>query len=222
MIVDDHALFRSGLASLLAANDIAVVGEASDGVEAVEMARRLRPDIVLMDVKMANLNGIQATRLIKAEMPEARIIIVTAFDYDEDLFEAMRSGAAGYVLKDVQAEELIRLLSNVMEGDVAVSPWAADTIVRNLFREPRRFDSTQCGNDLTKKEVEVLSLVATGATNREISSSLYISGNTVKYHLRNIMNKLQFKNRSQLAVYATTNGLVSAAAKQERKVSLLS
>lgn len=207
LIVDDHALFRSGLASLLTANDIEVIGEASGGQEGVAKARQLRPDIVLMDVKMANFNGIQATQLIKKEMPEIKIVIVTAFDDDEDLFEAMRSGADGYILKDIEGEEFIKLLSNIMEGDIAVSPWVADKIAKKLFRQPGRLDSSWSVNELTNKEVEVLKLVAHGATNKEIASSLTISDNTVKYHLRNIMEKLNVKNRAQIAAYAVTKGI---------------
>lgn len=215
LIVDDHALFRSGLASLLTANDIDVVGEASNGFEAVEKARQLKPDIILMDIKMADLNGIQATRLIKAEIPTAKIIMVTAFDHDEDLFEAMRSGAVGYILKNIKAEEFIKLLSNVMEGNVAVSPWAANKIIQEMFRQPEKTRSTQSSSDLTKKEFEVISLVATGATNKEISLSLNISDNTVKFHLRNIMEKLHIKNRAQLAVYATRKGIVPDSTDEE-------
>jgi DNA-binding NarL/FixJ family response regulator len=208
LIVDDHALFRSGLASLLQANDIEVVGEACSGQEAVEKTRQLKPDIVLMDIKMANLNGIQATRLIKTEMPWAKIIIVTAFDHDEDLFEAMRSGAAGYILKNMKAEEFIKLLSNVMTGDVAVSPWAANKIIKEMFRQPGKSVPDHSAGELTRKEFEVLGLISTGATNKEISLTLNISDNTVKYHLRNIMEKLQVKNRAQLAVYAAQKGIV--------------
>jgi len=207
LIVDDHALFRSGLASLLTANDIEVIGEAGGGQEGVAKARQLRPDIVLMDVKMANFNGIQATQLIKKEMPDTKIVIVTAFDDDEDLFEAMRSGADGYILKDIEGEEFIKLLSNIMEGDIAVSPWVADKIAKKLFRQPGRLDSSRSVNELTNKEVEVLKLVAHGATNKEIASSLNISDNTVKYHLRNIMEKLNVKNRAQIAAYAVTKGI---------------
>jgi DNA-binding NarL/FixJ family response regulator len=207
LIVDDHALFRSGLSSLLTANDIEVIGEAGGGQEGVAKARQLRPDIVLMDVKMANFNGIQATQLIKKEMPDTKIVIVTAFDDDEDLFEAMRSGADGYILKDIEGEEFIKLLSNIMEGDIAVSPWVADKIAKKLFRHPGRLDSTRSVNELTNKEVEVLKLVAHGATNKEIASSLNISDNTVKYHLRNIMEKLNVKNRAQIAAYAVTKGI---------------
>lgn len=207
LIVDDHALVRSALASLLTANDIEVVGEASDGLEAVEKTRQLRPDIVLMDVKMPGCNGLAATRLIKAEMPQTKIVMVTAFDDDEDLFEAMKSGAAGYILKNIRAEEFVSLLSNVMKGDVAVSPWVADRIVKELFRQPGRLKTSPSVSELTGKEVEVLKLVAGGATNKEIASALDISDNTVKYHLRNIMEKLHVKNRAQVAVYAVRRGI---------------
>ncbi|MDD5510164.1 MAG: response regulator transcription factor [Dehalococcoidales bacterium] len=215
LIVDDHALFRSGLASLLTANDIEVVGEASNGLEAVEKTRQLRPDIVLMDVKMADFNGIQATQLIKAEMPQTKIVMVTAFEDDDDLFEAMKGGAVGYILKNIEAEKFVKFLSNIMEGDVAVSPWVADKIVKEAFRQNGRLRSSQPANDLTNltnKEAEVLKLVATGATNKEIASSLNISENTVKYHLRNIMEKLHVRNRAQMVARAVTRGIVPGSA----------
>lgn len=207
LIVDDHVLVRSGIASLLMANDIEVVGEASNGLEAVEKSRSLQPDIVLMDVKMPVCDGLQATRLIKAEMPQVKIVMVTAFDDDNDLFEAMKSGAAGYILKNIKAEEFLSLLSSVMKGEVAVSPWIASKIVEELFRNPGRLGSKRTEGDLTSKEEEVLRLVAGGATNKEIAHSLSISDNTVKYHLRNIMEKLKFRNRAQMAVYAAKKGI---------------
>jgi len=207
LIVDDHALVRSGIASLLMANDIEVVGEASNGSEAVEKTRHLRPDIVLMDVKMPDCSGLQAAQLIKAEMPQTKIVMVTAFDDDEDLFEAMKNGAAGYILKNVKAEEFVDLLSSVMRGEVAISPWIASKIVKELFRRQGRLGSKHTDSYLTPKEQEVLRLVADGAKNKEIASSLNISDNTVKYHLRNIMEKLNVKNRAQMAVYAVKKGI---------------
>jgi DNA-binding NarL/FixJ family response regulator len=140
-------------------------------------------------------------------MPQAKIVMVTAFDDDDDLFEAMKIGAAGYILKNVKAEEFINLLSSVMRGEVAVSPWIASKMVEELFRNPGRLEAKHVKSDLTIKEEEVLRLVAGGSTNKEIASSLHISDNTVKYHLRNIMEKLHFKNRAQMAVYATKRGL---------------
>jgi DNA-binding NarL/FixJ family response regulator len=214
LIVDDHALVRGGIASLLQVNDIEVVGQAGSGQEAVEKTRKLKPDIVLMDIKMPGYSGLKATQLIKAEMPETKIVMVTAFDDDEDLFEAMKSGAVGYILKNVDADEFIGLLSSVMKGDVAVSPWIASKIVDEYFRNPEKIKSKDEEHDLTRKEEEVLRCVATGATNKEIASSLKISDNTVKYHLRNIMEKLHFKNRAQMAAYAVKKGMEPDIGKQ--------
>lgn len=205
LIADDHALVRSGFASLLMVNDIEVVGEACNGLEAVDMTLSLKPDIVLMDIKMPDCSGLEATRLIKAKMPQAKIVMVTAFDDNDDLFEAMKSGASGYVLKNVKAEDFIDLLSSVMNGEVVVSPWIASKIVEELFRNAGRLRAKHTGHKLTVKEEEVLRLVAQGATNKEIASSLYISENTVKFHIRNIMEKLHFKNRAQIAVYGAKN-----------------
>lgn len=201
LIVDDHALVRSGIASLLSANDIDVVGEANSGAEAIEKTRHLQPDIVLMDVRMPGCNGLHATQLIKTEMPDTRIVMVTAFDDDEALLEAMKNGAAGYVLKNVKAEDFVTLLSRVMEGEVVVSPWVASRIVEELRKPEKLRTRKRTDADLTRREEEVLKLVASGATNKEISSVLHISDNTTKFHLRNIMQKLQLKNRAQMAVY---------------------
>lgn len=207
LVVDDHALVRGSIASLLSAHDIDVVGEASSGEEAIEKTRHLRPDIVLMDVRMPGCNGLQATQLIKAEMPEARIVMVTAFDDDEVLLEAMKNGAAGYVLKNVKAEDFVNLLSRVMEGEVVLSPWVASQIVEELSKPERLRTRKRTDADLTHREEEVLKLVASGATNKEIASALNISYNTTKSHLRNIMQKLQLKNRAQMAVYVVTNDI---------------
>ena len=215
LIADDHALVRSGISSLLKANDIEVVGEASNGIEALEMTRALRPDIVLMDIKMPGCDGLQATQLIKAEMPQTRIVIVTAFDDNDDLFQAMKNGAAGYVLKNMRAEDFVGLLDSVMKGNVVVSPWIASKIAEELFRHPRRLEGELRGNELTRREEEVLGLVAKGAKNREIAASLQISDNTVKYHLRNIMEKLQVRNRAQMAVYAARRGIEPGGPKKE-------
>jgi DNA-binding NarL/FixJ family response regulator len=208
LVVDDHALVRSGIASLLTANDIEVVGEASNGLEALEKTRQLKPDIVLMDVKMPVCNGLQATQLIKMEAPDTRIVMVTAFDDDEDLFGAMKNGAAGYILKNEKSEVFINLLYSVMKGEVAISPWIASKIAKEIFHKHGIMGLKHSESDLTSKEEEVLKLVADGATNKQIALSLCVTENTVKFHLRNITEKLQIKNRSQMAVYAAkrTNG----------------
>jgi two-component system NarL family response regulator len=215
LIVDDHALVRSGIASLLTANDIEVAGEASNGLEALEKTRKLKPDIVLMDVKMPVCNGLQATQLIKMELPDTRIVMVTAFDDDEDLFGAMKNGAAGYILKNEKAEVFVDLLSSVMRGEVAVSPWIASRIAKEIFHR-RGFPALiHSESDLTSKEEEVLKLVAAAATNKEIAATLCITENTVKFHLRNIMEKLQVKNRAQMAVYGAT--LTNGGSKGQKK-----
>lgn len=201
LIADDHALVRSGFASLLMVNDIDVVGEACNGLEAVDMTLSLKPDIVLMDIKMPDCSGLEATRLIKAKMPQVKVVMVTAFDDDDDLFDAMKSGASGYVLKNVKAEDFIDLLSSVMDGDIVVSPLIASKIIDESFRNAGKLRVKKTNHKLTVKEEEVLELVAQGATNKEIASKLYISENTVKFHIRNIMEKLHFKNRAQIAVY---------------------
>lgn len=209
LIADDHALVRSGFASLLTAHDIEVVGEASSGPEAVVLVHRTRPDIVLMDIKMPDGGGLEATQLIRAEMPDVKVVMVTAFDDDDGLFDAMKYGAAGYVLKNVKAEDFISLLSRVMQGEVVVSPWIASRIVKELLNDRERCRGGRSRqSELTKREKEVLSLVASGGSNKDIASSLSVSDNTVKYHLRNIMEKLELKNRAQLGVYAATKGLV--------------
>lgn len=207
LLVDDHALVRNGLASLLTANNIEVVGEAGGGLEALQKARKLKPDIVLMDVKMPGCNGLEATRLIKAEMPEIKIVMLTVSDDDEDLFEAIKSGANGYLLKNLKAENFLALLEGVSRGEAAISPILATKIIEEFARQARAA-SPQARNDITSRETDVLKLVTAGNSNKAIASTLNISENTVKYHLRNIMEKLHLRNRSQIVAYAMSKGLV--------------
>ncbi len=208
LLVDDHALVRNGIASLLKANDIDVVGEASDGLEALEKTRQLKPDVILMDIKMPNCNGLEATRLIKAEMPEIKIIILTASDDDEALFEAIKSGAEGYLLKNIKAEEFLGYLSGVVKGEAAIPPLVATKIIAEFARQSTKGAKTSDSeSELTAREIDVLRLVTAGALNKEIAVTLSISDNTVKYHLRNIMEKLHLRNRAQVAAYAVSRGL---------------
>lgn len=208
LLADDHALFRAGMASLLRASGIEVAGEVANGFEALEAARRLRPDLIMMDIAMPDCNGLEATRLIKAEWPQARIVIVTASDADAHVFEAIKSGAEGYLLKDASREELDRTLEAVAAGRPALSPGLAGKILDEFLRLGR--EGAQAGHeDLTPREREVLQLVAGGSTNREIGAALTVSVHTVDFHMRNILRKLHLKNRAQAVAYAVRTGLVS-------------
>jgi DNA-binding NarL/FixJ family response regulator len=209
LLADDHALFRAGIASLLRAWDMETVGQASNGLEALEQARALRPDLVLMDIGMSPCNGLEATRLIKAELPETKIVIVTVSDDDDSLFEAIKSGAEGYLLKDMSEEDLARTLTGIATGEPALSPGLAAKILDEFARLSRDGAAREAEPDgLTPREREVLELVATGATNREIAAGLYISENTVGFHMKHILAKLHLKNRAQAVAYAIRSGLV--------------
>lgn len=209
LLADDHALFRAGIASLLKAWGMDVVGQAADGNEAIELARRLEPDLVLMDVGMSPCNGLEATRAIKAELPDVKVIIVTVSEDEQDLFEAIKSGAEGYLLKGMSEEELGLTLERISAGEPALSPGLAAKILDEFARIAREGTGKPVGpeDELTDREREVLRLVADGATNREIASSLYISENTVSFHMKNILAKLHLKNRAQAAAFAIRAGL---------------
>jgi DNA-binding NarL/FixJ family response regulator len=203
LLADDHALFRAGIASLLRAWGLDVVGHASDGNEAVEQARRLRPDLVLMDVTMPHCDGIEATRRLKEEVPGTRVVMVTVADDDDSLFEAIKSGAEGYLLKDMTEAELGRTLEALAAGRPALSPALALRIIDEFARGGKRRDGKPAA--LTPRESEVLRLLADGCTNRQIATALAISENTVSFHVKNVLAKLQVKNRAQAAVYAVTH-----------------
>jgi DNA-binding NarL/FixJ family response regulator len=214
LLVDDHTLVRNGIASLLTANGIEVAGEASDGQEALEKTRQLKPDIVLMDIKMPRYNGLEATRLIKAEMPQVKIVILTVSDDDEDLFEAIKSGAEGYLLKNIKAKEFLARLSGVAKGEAAISPLLATKIIEEFSRQMKEAVAPPSVSELTEREIDVLKLVTDGALNKEIATTLYITENTVKYHLRNIMEKLHLRNRAQVAAYAVSKGIIPHASEE--------
>lgn len=210
LLADDHALFRAGIASLLQAWGNEVVGEASDGVDALEQTRELSPDLVLMDIGMPRCNGLEATRLIKAEMPEVKIVMVTVSDDDEHVFEAIKSGAQGYLLKDMSEEEFSSVLTGITAGEAPLSRGLAAKILDEFGRlsDERRSKDADSEDELTKREREVLQLVVRGSTNREIASALYISENTVNFHMKNILSKLHLRNRAQAVAYAIQSGLV--------------
>ena len=214
LLVDDHILFRKGVAALLAARqDMQVVGEASDGLEAIAVARETLPDVILMDISMPTCDGLEATRRIKRELPHVKIVMLTVSDDDQHLFEAIKSGAQGYLLKDLEPYQLHDLLENISKGEAALSGAIAAKILKEFARpSPGSPEEPDIIDELTPRETTILQLVSEGKTNKEIASDLVISENTVKIHLRNILEKLHLQNRIQAAVYAVRQGLVDDTA----------
>ncbi len=205
LIADDHALFRQSLKTLLESRGIEVVGQAGSGREAVTETRRLRPDLVLMDLKMPDGDGLAATRTLAAEVPETSVVVLTATDDDEALFEAIKAGAQGYLLKDVEADRFLALLESAARGEPALTPSLANKVLRE-FAKPRR---RQQPDALTDREEDVLRAMVSGVTtNRQLASHLGISDNTVKFHVRNILDKLHLHNRAEVISYALRSGLV--------------
>jgi DNA-binding NarL/FixJ family response regulator len=213
LVVDDHALFRRGIVSVLTNQEgIKVVGEAVNGLEAIKKARETVPDVIVMDLNMPVCNGLEATKTLQAQMPQAKILILTVSDSEADLFNAIKFGARGYLLKNIDPGELIQYIFHVAQGGVIISPLVA----ADLLTEFKRLTGTTTGvtqpsrveeEVLSPREEEVLQLVACGDTNKQIADTLSISDNTVKTHLRNIMDKLHLVNRSQAAVYAAKKSL---------------
>lgn len=212
LLVDDHAIFRKGLAGLIASRQedgIVVVGEADDGLDALEKARELMPDLILMDVRMPRCDGVRATRLIKEEMPYVRIVMLTISDEEEDVFKALEAGAQGYLLKDMSPEALFEVLKGVAQGDAPLSPAIAARIIQE-FRRSLHEGAHHPGKSmpLSPREREILQMVVNGLSNEEIAAKLFITRGTVKNHLHNILAKLQMKNRAQAIAYAVHEGLV--------------
>jgi len=210
LLVDDHVLFRKGVTALLSSRqDMQVVGEAGDGLEAIALARGTLPDVILMDIGMPKCDGLEATRRIKREMPYAKIVILTVSDEDQHLFEAIKSGAQGYLLKNLEPYQLYDMLESISRGEAPLSGAMAAKILEEFTRPDQgSAQEPEARDELTTREIDVLELVAEGKTNKEIASSLVISENTVKIHLRNILEKLHLQNRIQAAVYAVRQGLV--------------
>jgi len=215
LLVDDQLLFRKGVRSLLDEEpDMEVVGEASNGLEAVEQVLAKHPDVVLMDINMPICGGVEATRQIKARRPETKIVALTVSDEDDDLFEAIKAGAEGYLLKDLRPEELFQMLRGVIRGETPISPAVAGKLLSEFRRRPWPQPSQRAGWDLTARELEVLQLVAEGLGNAEIAARLFVVEGTVKNHLHNILEKLHLENRVQAAAYAIREGLVQPPRKQ--------
>ena len=212
LIVDDHALFRKGLELVLAAEpDLEIVGEASEGLEAIDRAAELQPDVVLMDVRMPGVGGIEATRRIRNAQPSTRVVMLTVSEDEEDLFASVRAGATGYLLKEVSIDEVANAVRAVARGQALVTPSMASKLLGEFNVLSRRIDAQHgAAPRLTDREVEVLRLVAKGMSNKEIAGELVIAENTVKNHVRNILEKLQLKSRMEAAMYAVREKLVDA------------
>lgn len=209
LLVDDHDLFRKGIARLIDSQpDFHVVGEARDGRDALEQAQKLEPQVILMDIEMPNWNGTEATRRIKSEMPLVFIIMLTVSDDDQNLFAAVRAGASGYLLKSVKPDELFQRLRGVVRGEAAISPLLASKLLTEFARLDQSIPVPRTVDGLSPRETEVLGLVSKGFTNRAIGESLHIAENTVKNHLRNILDKLHLNNRAQAAAFAVRHGLI--------------
>ncbi len=211
VIADDQALVRGGFRLILEArDDIEVVGEAGDGVEALEAARRLHPDVVLMDIRMPGPDGIEATRrLLRGDPPKPRVLMLTTFDLDEYVYEAMRSGASGFLLKNVDPAELVRAVRVVATGEALLAPTITKRLLERFLHSPAPGNGVSPRLDqLTEREVEVLALVGQGLSNSEIAQALFLSQTTVKTHLAHIFAKLALRDRVQAVVLAYESGLV--------------
>lgn len=204
VLADDHALVRDGVASLLAAWGYDVVGQAATGDQAVELADRLEPDVILMDVRMPGSSGLDATRRIAREHPSIAIVMLTVSEDEEDLFEAIKAGARGYLLKNLEARELRTMLEAIARGDAAISPATAFRIIREFARP--KAETVDIQSALTTRELDVLELVTAGLRNKEIAARLGISENTAKFHLRNILEKVHADSRTELAARAVREG----------------
>lgn len=208
LVADDQAMVRSGLRMILEAeNDLVVVAEARDGEEAVRAAAMERPDVVLMDVRMPTMDGIEATRRITAADVEARVVILTTFDVDDYVYAALRAGASGFLLKDAPADDLVAAVRVVAEGDALIAPSVTKRLIAEFASRPE-VDGVEGLDELTDREIEVLRLVAQGKSNGEIAGELFVSETTVKTHVSHVLTKLGLRDRVQAVVVAYESGLV--------------
>ncbi len=210
MLVDDHPLFLHSLKALLSAKGYEVAGTASDGREALKQARILSPELILMDIEMPVCDGLAATRLIKAEMPQIKIVMLTVSASDEHLFEAIKSGASGYLLKSQSADRFLEILAQVEGGGAALPPELAARLLEEFARQAQHVEEPldEAPSDLTARQVEILTLVAQGLTYPQIGEALYLSEPTVRYHMGQILARLHLQNRAQVIAYAARHGLM--------------
>jgi DNA-binding NarL/FixJ family response regulator len=209
MIADDHALFRQALKTVLDGEpDLDLVAEANDGEEAVRLAEETAPDVILMDVRMPKLAGIEAARMLKERLPTSKVVMLTVSDDEEDLFEAIKAGASGYLLKEINPDEVAQAVRQIQGGQSLLSPSMASKLLTEFATMTKRTEERPYHPRLTEREMEVLRLVAQGMTNREIGKDLHISENTVKNHIRNILEKLHLNSRMEAVIYAVREKLL--------------
>jgi DNA-binding NarL/FixJ family response regulator len=205
VVADDHSLFRDGVTSLLEAAGYEVVEQSNDGQGAVEAVRKTHPDLVLLDISMPKMDGLEALQLIKAEFPETRVVILTVSEDDDDLFTSIRAGADGFLHKDLDASEFLEMLAGLERGEAAITRKTAARLMSGFQQLTEQTDNADA---LTKREIQLLHWMVEGHSNREIAKELFISENTVKYHIRNIFQKLEVQNRTEAVAYALREGLI--------------
>lgn len=206
LIADDHHVVRRGLVFFLQTQkELEIIGEAANGLEAIEMARTLQPDFILMDLVMPEMDGIEATKQIKKELPETKIMMLTSFSDQDQVIPALEAGANGYQLKDIQPDELVKSIKKIVSGENQLHPKATSHLLANLSNKNRR----NLINELTKRELDVLKEIAKGKSNKEIAASLFITEKTVKTHVSNLLGKLELADRTQAALYAVRNRLIN-------------
>jgi DNA-binding NarL/FixJ family response regulator len=213
LLVDDNCFFREGLSNLLSAYNIKIAGTAGNGLEALQKVRSLQVDVILMDIYMPYCNGLEATRLIKKEFPQVKIVMLTVSEEDENLFTAIRNGACGYLLKNFKAEKLLGMLSDLEQGEPPLAPGMAMKIMREFAGhaetgEQVLADKKETIDNLTTRQEAILLLVANGNTYRQIAGKIYFSERTIKYEIKRILDKLQLNNRAEAVAYAKSRGLV--------------
>lgn len=207
MLVDDHAMVRQGVKAFLVTQpDIVVIGEASSGEEAIQLAAQHIPDVILMDLIMPNMDGVEAARKVKQVSPRSQIVVLTSYHEDEHIFPALKAGALSYILKDVSAEELVSAVRKAAAGEAVLHPRVASRVIKEL--QGRREDNLNPFTELSERELEVLKLIADGMSNAEMAAKLVLSEKTIKGHVSNILSKLHLVDRTQAAVYAWREGVV--------------
>jgi DNA-binding NarL/FixJ family response regulator len=208
LVADDHSLFRDGIVSLLEAAGFEVVGQVGDGQAAVEAARQLHPELILMDITMPHMTGLEALREIRAEMPDIAVVILTVSDEDNNLFEAIQAGARGFLHKSLNANEFLEILEGLKRGEAAITRQTAARLMDGFARLSRQHETP--ADSLTQREIELLQLIVDGLSNKAIAERLSLSENTVKYHLKNILQKLGVQNRTEAATHAIRDGLIKS------------